>query len=187
MSSAPDSTTRLLGALRFAARKHRDQRRKDPSASPYINHPIDVSELLVRVGGIEDLDVLLGAILHDTIEDTETTAEELGHEFGQTVRRLVEEVTDDKSLPKQKRKDLQVLHAQRLSEGAKQIKIADKICNVRDITNSPPTGWSPERRAEYLIWSRRVVEGCRGASAALAAEFDAELATGEARLRSDES
>lgn len=173
----------LLRALRFAAAKHRDQRRKDPEASPYINHPIEVADVLVRVGRVEDLEVLQASILHDTIEDTDTSPPELEAEFGSAVRRLVEEVTDDKRLPKQDRKRLQIEHAPTLSERAKLIKLADKICNVRDVDRSPPPDWSDERRAEYLAWSRRVVEGCRGVNPALEREFDAVCSDGEARLR----
>ena len=94
----------LLAALRFAAEKHRSQRRKDSESTPYINHPIAVAELLARVGKVDNLELLQAAILHDTIEDTETTAQELDERFGERVRRLVEEVTDDKRLPKAERK-----------------------------------------------------------------------------------
>src|SRR5438045_9317391 len=112
-------TTALLKALHFAADKHREQRRKDVEASPYINHPIEVAELLARVGNVTDLVTLQGAILHDTIEDTKTTPEELEEVFGADVRAVVEEVTDDKSLQKDDRKRLQIEHARHLSERAK--------------------------------------------------------------------
>lgn len=174
--------TGLLQALRFAARKHRDQRRKDAEASPYINHPIEVAEVLARVGGVSDPVTLQAAILHDTIEDTDTTPEELESAFGPVVRELVEEVTDDKTLPKQRRKELQVEHARHLSDRARRIKLADKICNVRDITQAPPADWSGERRMEYFRWARRVVAGCRSASEPLAREFDQLAAEGEKAL-----
>ena len=131
-------TTALLEALHFAAAKHRDQRRKDVVASPYINHPIAVARLLASEGGVTDLVTLQGAILHDTIEDTETTPEELERHFGPAVRQLVAEVTDDKGLSKGDRKRLQIEHAPHLSLQAQQIKIADKTANVYDITASPP-------------------------------------------------
>jgi guanosine-3',5'-bis(diphosphate) 3'-pyrophosphohydrolase len=181
-SADPRTTARVLAALRFAAAKHRDQRRKDPEASPYINHPIEVADVLVRVGEIDDLDVILAAVLHDTIEDTETTGDELAAGFGERVRGLVEEVSDDKRLPKQERKDRQIHHAAALSTGAKQVKLADKICNVRDVTHAPPADWPLERRATYLDWSERVVAGCRGVSAPLEREFDRVLGEGRARL-----
>ena len=175
---------RLLQAMRFAAHKHRDQKRKDGDATPYINHPIEVAELLAQVGGVRDPDVLCAALLHDTIEDTETTGEDLEAVFGPRVRALVEEVSDDKSLPKEERKRLQIEHAPHLSDDAKRIKVADKTSNVRDVTLSPPAGWSEERRADYLDWARRVIDGVRGVCPPLEAEFDRALAEGRARLGS---
>src|SRR6185436_14890407 len=111
-----DTIAAILKALHFAADKHRDQRRKDEEASPYINHPIEVAEMLARVGGVTDLVTLQGAILHDTIEDTNTTPEELEVHFGREVRDVVLEVTDDKTLEKMERKRLQIEHAAHISE-----------------------------------------------------------------------
>jgi guanosine-3',5'-bis(diphosphate) 3'-pyrophosphohydrolase len=165
----------LLAALCFAAFKHRRQRRKDSDGTPYIHHPIAVAEVLARVGGVSDLVTLQAAILHDTLEDTETTPQELDEHFGQEVRFLVEELTDDKRLPKQERKRLQIEHAPHLSTAAKRIKVADKICNVGDITPTQPADWPPERKREYLDWAERVVAGCRGSSAQLEQHFDAVL------------
>lgn len=173
----------LLRAVRFAAYKHRDQRRKGRDASPYVNHPIEVAELIARVAEVEDPAVLVAAILHDTVEDTKTTFEEIETAFGADVRNLVAEMTDDKNLDKTVRKRLQVEHARHLSEGAKLIKIADKICNVRDVADSPPSDWSFERRAEYLEWASRVVEGCRGVNLQLERCFDEALAKGRETLR----
>ena len=172
MQTKLDLATGLLGALHFAAGKHRDQRRKDREESPYINHPIQVAELIARVGRVSDLATLQAAVLHDTVEDTETTFEELEEKFGVEVASLVREVTDDKSLRKEQRKQLQIERAPRLSPEAKAIKIADKISNILDITYSPPEGWSKERRVEYLDWSERVVAGCRGGNEGLAAHYD---------------
>lgn len=166
----------LLRALRFAAHKHRDQRRKDSDASPYINHPIEVADLISRVGEVDDLAVLVAAILHDTVEDTKTVPEEIETAFGVEVRRLVAEVTDDKKLEKLERKRLQIVHAPHASDAAKLIKIADKACNVRDIAHTPPSHWTPERRAEYLDWACRVVDGCRGVNEKLERYFDDTLA-----------
>jgi (p)ppGpp synthase/HD superfamily hydrolase len=168
----------ILKALHFAADKHRDQRRKDVEGSPYINHPIEVAELLARVGGVTDLVTLQSAILHDTIEDTKTKPEELEAAFGPEVRRVVEEVTDDKQLLKEERKQLQIEHASHLSERAKQIKIGDKISNVLGVTQAPPADWSLERRLEYLDWTEKVVEGCRGCNATLEGFYDQVLAEG---------
>ena len=128
----------LLQAVNFAADKHRDQRRKKVETSPYINHPIQVAELLARIGEVDDLTVLMAAVLHDTVEDTETTLEELDNMFGPDVRDLVAEVTDDKSLQKAERKKEQIKHTATMTDRAKLIKLADKTCNVRDVAQSPP-------------------------------------------------
>ena len=175
----------LLSALRFAAHKHRDHRRKDPEASPYINHPIEVAELLATVGNVSDLDLLRAAILHDTVEDTDATPEELEELFGARVRSLVAEVTDDPGLSRSARKRRQVEGAPNLSPEAKQLKIADKICNIRDITRSSPREWSLERRREYLEWAQRVVSGCAGVNPELDREFATVFAAGMAHLASD--
>lgn len=174
----------ILGAIRFAAEKHRDQRRKGKEASPYINHPIAVAEILTQ-HGVQDTVTLLAAILHDTIEDTETTPEEIEERFGSDVRRVVEEVTDDKSASREARKAHQVEHAPRLSPRAKLVKIADKLTNVRDVVEAPPAGWPMERRLGYLEWARAVVEGCRGSNASLEAAYFQVLEQGFVRLRDE--
>jgi GTP diphosphokinase / guanosine-3',5'-bis(diphosphate) 3'-diphosphatase len=163
---------RLLQAMAFAAEKHRDQRRKDAAASPYINHPISVATVLAVEGDVSDEEALLAAVLHDTVEDTKTTVDELQRHFGRRVADLVLELTDDKTLPKAHRKQLQIEHAAQGSVWAKQLKIADKICNVRDITNCPPADWTSQRRRDYLDWSQQVVAGCRGFNANLEQAFD---------------
>jgi (p)ppGpp synthase/HD superfamily hydrolase len=173
----------ILKALNFAAAKHRDQRRKDVEASPYINHPIEVAELLSREGGVTDPVLLQAAILHDTVEDTNTTPEELDEVFGADVRGVVEEVTDDKSLPKAERKRLQIEHAPHLSDRARQVKIADKISNVRGITLTPPADWSLARRMEYLDWTEAVVAGCRGTNPALERVYDEALREARQAIR----
>jgi len=162
----------LLKALAFAAHKHRDQRRKDRHASPYINHPIALAEFLASEGGVADIRVLAAALLHDTIEDTRTTAEELRRAFGRKVSAIVVEVTDDKRLHKRTRKRLQVEHAANLSRGAKLVKLADKTCNLRDIRTRPPVGWSRKRRREYFDWAKRVIDQLRGTHAGIEAAFD---------------
>jgi (p)ppGpp synthase/HD superfamily hydrolase len=167
---------KLLRAITFAAEKHRDQRRKDAGASPYINHPIAVATLLATEGNVSDQVTLLAATLHDTVEDTKTTFAELEEHFGPEVASLVRELTDDKSLEKTERKRLQIEHAPHSSNAAKQLKIADKICNIRDITDSPPKDWPLQRRHEYLLWSEKVVAGCRGINLALDQAFDQAIA-----------
>jgi guanosine-3',5'-bis(diphosphate) 3'-pyrophosphohydrolase len=152
----------VLQALAFAADKHRDQRRKEASASPYINHPIALANLLLNEAGVEDERVLVAALLHDTLEDTETTAPELVRLFGNEIANIVREVSDDKALPKPERKRLQVAYAAHISRQAKLVKLADKICNLRDITASPPADWSTARKREYFDWAKAVVDGLRG-------------------------
>lgn len=161
----------ILQAVEFAAHKHRDQRRKDVETSPCINHPIQVAELIARVGGVGDLALLMAAVLHDTVEDTETTFVELEEIFGPEVRDLVAEVTDDKSLSKLERKQ-QKEHAPHLSDRAKHLKIADKTCNVRDVGHSPPADWDLARRTGHLEWANDVVAGCRGVNPAMERYFD---------------
>jgi guanosine-3',5'-bis(diphosphate) 3'-pyrophosphohydrolase len=162
----------LTRAISFAARKHAKQKRKGSDGEPYINHPLEVLNLLVNVGGVEDFDVLIAAVLHDTIEDTETTKEEIEKLFGAEVCKMVLELTDDKSLPKATRKQLQIEHAPHISLGAQQIKLCDKISNIRDVSENPPHDWSPKRRLEYIDWGERVVAGLRGANANLEKHFD---------------
>lgn len=162
----------LIQAIAFAADKHRDQRRKDAKASPYINHPIALANVLANECGVPDETVLIAAILHDTIEDTETTAEELTAIFGEAITTIVLEVTDDKALPKAERKRLQIEHAPTISAAAKLVKLADKICNLRDIVASPPEKWSLERRQAYFDWAKTVVNGLRGIHPELEQIFD---------------
>jgi len=163
---------KLLQAISFAAKKHAPQKRKGADEQPYVNHVLEVANLLANVGKIEDYDVLIAAVLHDTVEDTETTQEEITKLFGATVSGYVAEVTDDKSLPKATRKQLQIEHAPHLSNGAKYIKLGDKISNIRDVSENPPDGWSDERRLEYIAWGENVIAGLRGVNANLENYFD---------------
>lgn len=163
--------TKLLDALDFAAKRHRFQRRKDEHATPYINHPIQVAKVLAA-SGESDLTLLMAALLHDTIEDTNTTYDELKEKFGHEVADIVLELTDDKRLGKQERKLRQVQHAANRSTKARKIKLADKICNVSDILHHPPHDWSEERRANYFEWAREVVNMVRGTQPVLEREFD---------------
>lgn len=157
----------LLETINFAAEKHRNQRRKDPEQTPYINHPIGVARILSHEGGITDIEVLQAALLHDTVEDTETTVEELEAAFGSTVARIVQEVTDNKALPKLERKRQQVAHAPNCSRQAKLVKLADKLYNLRDLNRCTPQGWSAERVQEYFLWAGQVVKGLRGTNPVL--------------------
>lgn len=166
----------IFNALTYASKMHSAQRRKDNRDTPYINHPIDVARMLVTTGGITDANTLAAAILHDTVEDTEATAEDITELFGSDIRDLVLECTDDKSLPKEERKRLQIVNASHKSQQAKCIKMADKISNIRDISESPPAFWTIERMQEYLNWGEKVVAGLRGANKPLEDLFDKTLA-----------
>lgn len=166
----------FVKAVAFAADKHRTQRRKDADASPYINHPIALANVLANEGGVTDVVVLSAAVLHDTIEDTNTTAEEVTAIFGPKITATVLDVTDDKSLDKHVRKQRQIEHAPHISKEAKLVKLADKICNLRDILASPPEDWSPERKQGYFDWAAKVVAGVRGVHPELEAVFDGLLA-----------
>lgn len=156
----------LLRAAAFAAEKHRDQRRKDAKASPYINHPLALADLLAAEG-VDDVDVLCAALLHDTIEDTGTSEDELAREFGATIAAVVAEVTDDKRLQKAARKRHQIAHASSLSTAAKLVKLADKLHNLRDIQRQPPHHWDAPRVRGYYCWAHAVVEAIGPVNAGL--------------------
>jgi GTP diphosphokinase / guanosine-3',5'-bis(diphosphate) 3'-diphosphatase len=166
----------ILRALAFAARKHSDQRRKGAKASPYINHPIALATVLCNEGGVSDVRVICAALLHDTIEDTQTTLQELEEHFGVEIRNVVAEVSDDKSLPKAERKRLQIEHAAHSSREAKLVKLADKICNMRDLVDDPPEKWDLKEQKEYFDWAKRVVDQIRGTNSRLERLFDAAYA-----------
>jgi guanosine-3',5'-bis(diphosphate) 3'-pyrophosphohydrolase len=182
-----EDTLSLLKALSFAANKHRFQKRKDVAGTPYINHPIDVALMLMEVGQETDADLLVAAVLHDTIEDTETSPEEIKELFGQQVLDIVLEVTDDKSLPKEERKRLQVTRASHKSEAAKKLKLADKICNITDILHHPPSGWSTERKLQYLSWAGDVLVGLKDANPLLENHMKEMLRKGEEFFRTYEN
>lgn len=165
----------FIRALTFAADKHQNQRRKGRDQLPYVNHLIRVTDLLWRVGEVRDAPTLAAALLHDTLEDTDTTADELEALFGVEALAIVQEVTDDKTLLKATRKQLQIEHAPHLSPAARLIKLADKIDNVYDVSHNSPEGWSHERQIAYLDWAAAVVAGLRGLNGALDLHFDAVL------------
>lgn len=175
----------ILKALDFAAKRHRNQFRKGAEKIPYINHPIQVANLLVNEGGEEDPVLICAAILHDVIEDTvdsvierQKLSDEILKIFGNEILSVTLEVTDDKTLEKKVRKQLQITEANHKSVNAKKLKIADKIMNVIDITNNPPSDWPMERLIEYLDWSEKVVAGLRGVNILLEDLFDKRLAEG---------
>lgn len=162
----------IFRALAFSARKHQHQRRKNEDATPYINHLIAVGHILTDIGAVYDAPTLVAAILHDTLEDTDTTVTELEMEFGSQVRAIVEEVTDDKRLPKQQRKQLQIERAGQASLEARCVKLADKIANLQDLADAPPAHWPHQRKIAYVDWADAVINQLRGTNARLEDHFD---------------
>lgn len=162
----------ILKAVTFASEKHQNQRRKNQSKTPYINHPIAVANYISSIGGVYDASVLCAALLHDTIEDTNTTYDELKDTFGARIANIVKEVTDDKSLSKVERKKLQIEHAAHSSYEAKLVKLADKLHNLSDLLQDPPIGWTLEITAGYFVWSYHVVKGIRGTNVDLENALD---------------
>lgn len=162
----------LVRAVAFAAAKHKDQRRKDAAASPYINHPLALLDVLVNEGRVTDMEIVVAGVLHDTVEDTDATGDDIEREFGAGVRAIVEEVSDRPGLDRVTRKQAQVDKAPHLSHGARAIKLADKVCNLRDVLDNPPSGWDIERRRGYFDWAKQVIDGLRGHHPHLEAVFD---------------
>lgn len=162
---------KLLHALEFASIKHENQKRKNAIKSPYINHPINVCRILTDAG-VSNVDVLCAGVLHDTLEDTETTFEELANLFGENVASIVNECTDDKSLDKVSRKKLQVIHAQTISNDAKLVKLADKYSNLSCTVNDPPINWSNDQVSGYIYWSYDVVSQMKGLNSFIDAKFE---------------
>ena len=160
----------LLQAVVFASQKHRDQLRKD-GRTPYINHPLQVALLLSDIAAVTNSGVLAAAVLHDTVEDTDTTIGEVAAHFGDRVAALVLEVTDDDTMPYRQRKQYEIDHAPQLSDYATLIKVADRTANVQDLIEAPAAGWTIERRQQYLDWAEQVVNNCRPVNGALAENF----------------
>lgn len=176
MSTFPDKISDiqlLVDAYAFAADKHRSHKREDRHESPYINHLSELAHVLVTEAKIEDVTILAAAILHDTLEYTDTTVDELHTRFNSIITAIVEEVTDDKSLPETEQKRLRIMSTPTLSHAAKLVKLADLICNVGDVLDSPLPTWTNEECLEYIEWGKQLVDGLRGASPALEKRFDA--------------
>ena len=174
----------FLKALHFAADKHRYQKRKGEDASPYINHPIYVAQILSDIAGVTDVEILSGAVLHDTVEDTDASLHDIELAFGLNVARIVEEVSDDKSLKKKARKQAQIDHASHISREGALVKVADKIANIRDVASNPPADWDTERRKDYLDWAEMVVARCKPESPELVRYFEESLANAREVLAS---
>ncbi len=141
----------VLSAANFAAQRLSAQKRNGDAGEPYVNHLIEVAELVSSVVQEADTNVVIAALLHDTVEDVGVSEAELAERFGEDVVKLVAEVSDDKTLAKLVRKQLQIEHASNLSIGAQTIKLADKISNLRSLLSSAPADWDFARRRDYFI------------------------------------
>lgn len=168
---------RMIRAVDFAARAHSTQRRHDVAKTPYINHPIGVAAILVRVARLlgnerQVSDVLVAAVLHDVVEDTIVTVGDVRAEFGNDVAAIVASVTDNTSLPKAARKQLQLEHIAVASTAAKLVKLADMLYNLRDLQREMPVGWTIERVQGYFAWKHTMLEAARGTDEALEEALD---------------
>jgi (p)ppGpp synthase/HD superfamily hydrolase len=179
----PEGTRLVTCAARFAAEKHADQRRKGMRRLPYINHLAEVADLLAEATAGNDAVLIAAGFLHDTIEDTATTADELKSLFDADILSLVLEVTDDKSLPKLERKRLQIEMTPKKSRRAKLLKIADATSNVRTLEIDPPTDWDTDRMLDYIVWAEQVIASCRGLNAFLEKAFDNAVVTSRASVK----
>lgn len=171
----------IVRALDFAAWAHSTQRRKGGAREPYVNHLTEVARLVAQATGGKDDKLIIAALLHDVLEDQSmhVTSDMLVENFGKRVAKIVQEVTDDRSLPKPERKRLQIVHARHLSRRAKILKIADKAANLNSILLTPPKDWSATRKREYFAWAGQVVAGCRGVNARIESVFDEYWAQGK--------
>jgi guanosine-3',5'-bis(diphosphate) 3'-pyrophosphohydrolase len=172
-----DEKDQILAAALFAAEKHQGQVRKDRYQTPYIIHPLGVANQLIEHARVRDVAIIQSALLHDTVEDTNTSLEELKEQFGERVAQYVSEVTDDKSIPRSEQKQLQIVHASEKSEGAALIKLSDKLYNVRDVATNPPPSWDQERRDEYVRWSAEVVNSLSHQDPKLKSQFEKVVST----------
>ena len=152
---------KVFQALIFAADKHKNQRRKDLENTPYINHPIEVANFLIK-HGITDSNIIICALLHDTIEDTNTSFEEIKELFGEEIALTVRDCTDNKKLDKITRKKEQIEHAKYIRNNAKLVKLADKYSNISMLAINPPSKWSPEEIIGYTHWGYAVCKNLFG-------------------------
>ncbi|MEL6767697.1 MAG: HD domain-containing protein [Pseudomonadota bacterium] len=175
----------LSRALRFAAEAHANQRRKGAAQEPYINHLIEVMDLVACATGGDDVELLQAALLHDVVEDTPTTPKALADSFGPRVATMVHANSDDMSLPKEERKRARLAAMATKSREARLVKIADVTSNLRAVACSPPAGWTPERRLSYLADCRALVAAATGTDAALEQCFAETAASAERMIRGE--
>jgi (p)ppGpp synthase/HD superfamily hydrolase len=162
----------VLKAAETAARWHLHQKKKGATQEPFIAHLLEVASLVAEATEGSDPDLVIAALLHDSMEHQEVPRELIANEFGEDVARLVEECTDDRTLAEHERKRLQIANAPEASARAKVIKLADKTSNLRRLSRDPPPDWSVKRRLEYIAWARQVAAGLRGTHEWLDGQFD---------------
>jgi GTP diphosphokinase / guanosine-3',5'-bis(diphosphate) 3'-diphosphatase len=179
-----ENLNKIFDALEFASFRHRFQKRKGAGGIPYINHPVEVTNLLLKTIENPSEKLLIAALLHDVIEDTDTSEEDIRSSFGDEVLQLVKEVTDDMHLPRKERKRLQIVHSGALSPEAKYIKIADKACNVKDIINTRHY-WTKQDKISYIEWAIRVVDQMHGTHRDLETVFFNNVREAQEKLKHD--
>ena len=178
-----NDTVLITRALHFAAERHSNHRRKGQAQEPYVNHLAEVSELVADATEGKDVNLIAAALLHDTIEDTETSSDELVATFNNDIAQLLADVTDDKSLPKQDRKYLQVVNSRAQNMRVKLLKLADKTSNLRSLANSPPENWNTEQKQAYIDWAIKVAAGLKGVNPWLEGRFDEALRRAQQTLQ----
>ncbi|MDJ0951930.1 MAG: HD domain-containing protein [Alphaproteobacteria bacterium] len=183
-ATRPDFT-RLTRALSFAAEAHANQRRKGAAQEPYLNHLVEVLDLVAQATGGDDVDLLIASLLHDVVEDTSVTEDELTEAFGARVAEIVQANSDDMSLPKDQRRRKRIADMPHKSPDARIVKTADVISNIRAIVTSPPAGWTADRKLGYLEGCRQLIDAGRGANAALERVFDQTVADAERAIRGE--
>jgi guanosine-3',5'-bis(diphosphate) 3'-pyrophosphohydrolase len=156
-SSDTDPLNLVIRAAYFAGEKHRLQRRSDVEQTPYINHPLELAHILTEEGGINCLDTICASLLHDTLEDTDTSSDELKKHFGDVIASIVMEVSNDMTLSSQQRRVYELEKVVSLSHKAKLVKIADKLANIRDVSTMPPMGWTREKKQDYFDFALEII------------------------------
>ena len=177
--------TELTRALTYAAEAHANQRRKGAAQEPYLNHLVEVMDLVARATGGQDIELLIAALLHDVVEDTAVTQDQLAQTFGERVARVVHENSDDMSLPKDERRRQRIAGMAKKSADARMVKTADVISNLRAMATSPPAGWTADRKLGYLEGCRQLIDAGRGANSTLEAVFDETAAATEQAIRDE--
>lgn len=162
----------VLEAVGFAAEGHNGQLRENPEKTPYIIHPIRVTEHLMTIANVHERDILVAALLHDTVEDTKITFADIQKSFGTTAEGYVRELTDNMSLPQEERMKLQIETAPKKSLAAAQIKLADKYDNLKSLQSNPPATWDQKKIDEYFLSAKKVTSSLPAANVPLKKAVD---------------